>query len=83
MNTLKIIEKRIAKQPDSPETIIFMSLIDALGNEKPFALSELYLLNYDDFELALDILKNWRLDRYTKTKERIKNLVQSQHPSST
>jgi hypothetical protein len=35
----------------------------------------LYELPYDDFVLAIAIMKSWRLDRYTKTKDRLGELV--------
>jgi hypothetical protein len=40
----------------------------ALESEEPFKLSELYQLDYDDFGLALELLNEWRLDRYYASK---------------
>jgi hypothetical protein len=41
-----------------------MRLVDALGTEEEFPLSDLYRLDYDSFEAALELLRDWRLDRY-------------------
>ncbi|MCE5180219.1 MAG: hypothetical protein LLG15_00305 [Betaproteobacteria bacterium] len=72
MNTLKKIEKRLLKNPDEPASLIFKELIRALHQGESFNLKAIYDLDYNDFELALAVLKDWRLDRFTKTKERLK-----------
>lgn len=78
MNTLKKIEKRLLKNPDEISSQVFMDLIRALYQKENFNLAAIYDLDYDDFELALDVLKDWRLDRFTKTKERLKELLDIQ-----
>lgn len=50
------------------------ALVVALESETPFPLHELYQTRYDDFELALDVLKEWRLDRYYSSKVRLLDL---------
>jgi hypothetical protein len=35
-----------------------------LVDEVDFSVKDLYLLNSSDFQLAMDILQEWRLDRY-------------------
>ena len=75
MNTLKKIEKRLLKNPDDTPSQVFKELIRALYNKETFNLAVLYELNYEDFELSLEVLKDWRLDRFTKTKERLKELL--------
>lgn len=75
MNTLKKVEKRLLKMPDEPASQVFKDLIKALYQKEPFNLAAIYELDYEDFELALTVLKDWRLDRFTKTKERLKELV--------
>ena len=44
------------------------------NRKRPFALQTLYQLDYDNFELALDLLKEWRLDRYYSSKVRLLDL---------
>jgi hypothetical protein len=75
MNTLKKIEKRLLKNPDEPASQLFRDLIRALYQKEDFNLSTIYDLDYEDFELVLEVLKDWRLDRFTKTKERLKALI--------
>ncbi len=76
MNTLKKVEKRLLKTPDETASQVFKDLIKALYQNDPFNLAQIYELDYEDFELALAVLKDWRLDRFTKTKERLKELVE-------
>lgn len=78
MNTLKQIEKRLVNAKSSQENQVLWKLIRALCEHEEFKLSELYELDYENFELALEVLKGWRLNRYTKTKERLKELVDAQ-----
>ncbi|MBS4099268.1 MAG: hypothetical protein KGZ83_20855 [Sulfuricella sp.] len=75
MNTLKQLEKHLLHAKSQKDSEVFWRLARALCLQEEFKLAELYELSYDDFQLALDVLKNWRLDRYTKTKERLKELV--------
>jgi hypothetical protein len=75
MNTLKKIEKRLLKNPDEPASQVFKDLIRALYQKENFDLAAIYDLDFEDFELVLAVLKDWRLDRFTKTKERLKALI--------
>ncbi len=74
MNNLKKIEKRILKTPDDPASQVFRELIKALDQKSDFSLSTIYDLDYDDFQLILEVMKDWRLDRYAKTRKRLKAL---------
>lgn len=74
MRALKQARKLIEKKPESPAALTLSSLVVALESETPFALHSLYQLDYDDFELALDVLKEWRLDRYYSSKVRLLDL---------
>lgn len=78
MNNLKKIEKRILKNPDEPASQVFMELIKALDQKLDFNLTAIYDLDYDDFQLVLEVLKDWRLDRYAKTRKRLKALPDAQ-----
>lgn len=75
MNILKQLEQRLLSKPGDPDNAVFMSLVQALCNKEKLDLAGLYELPYDDFELAMAIMKSWRLDRYTKTKDRLGELV--------
>ncbi len=78
MNTLKQLEKHLLQAKSQKDSEVFWKLVRALCLQEEFKLSELYELSYDDFQLSLDVLKSWRLDRYTKTKERLKEMVDAQ-----
>lgn len=74
MRALKQARKLIEKKPETSAAKALSSLVIALESETPFALQSLYQLDYDDFELALDLLKEWRLDRYYSSKVRLLDL---------
>ena len=74
MRALKQARKLIEKKPESPAAQALSTLVVALESETPFALQSLYQLDYDDFELALDVIKEWRLDRYYSSKVRLLDL---------
>jgi hypothetical protein len=54
----------IAREQSHPDAAIMATLIHALRNEGPFDLGALYRLTLDQFELALQVLEDWRLQRY-------------------
>ncbi|MDP2417901.1 MAG: hypothetical protein U1D25_04390 [Hydrogenophaga sp.] len=68
MRALKKTRKLIEHNPEKPEAKILSALVVALESEEPFKLSELYQLDYNDFGLALELLSEWRLDRYYTSK---------------
>jgi hypothetical protein len=68
MQALKKARKLIEKKPEKPSALVLSQLILALESSSPFNLSELYQMDYDDFLLAMDVIKDWRLDRYYATK---------------
>jgi hypothetical protein len=76
MNVLKELEQRLLKDPKAPENLILGDLVKALCMGENFKIIELYELNHTDFELALKVMKNWRTSRYTKTRDRIKGMVE-------
>ena len=64
MHAIKAVRKRIEKDSDAESSRILMKLVEALGEEAAFPLADLYRLDYASFEAALDLLRDWRLDRY-------------------
>jgi hypothetical protein len=64
MNAIKAIRKHLEKQPDAPSSKALARLVAALAEEKTYSLAELYEMDYQAFEMALELLKDWRLDRY-------------------
>jgi hypothetical protein len=64
MNAIKAIRKHLEKNPDAPSSKALARLVAALAQEKSYSLAELYDMDYADFEMALELLRDWRLDRY-------------------
>jgi hypothetical protein len=64
MRVIQKIRQVIAQEPQHPTAQVFSRLISGLEDELDFPLNELYKLNTSDFQLAMEILQEWRLDRY-------------------
>jgi hypothetical protein len=64
MNAIKAIRKHLEKNPDQDSSKALARLVAALAEEKSYPLSELYAMDYDAFEMAIALLRDWRLDRY-------------------
>ena len=64
MNAIKQVRKYLEKHPAKIESQVLARLVAALAEERLFPLSELYQLDLEAFELAIELLKDWRLDRY-------------------
>jgi len=64
MRAIKKVRQIIAHEPLNPTAQIFARLISSLVDEVDFSLKDLYELSTSDFELAMNILQEWRLDRY-------------------
>ena len=64
MNAIKAIRKHLEKHPDAPSSKALARLVAALAEEKSYSLAELYAMDYATFEMAVELLRDWRLDRY-------------------
>jgi hypothetical protein len=71
MIAVKQVRRIIQDQVGSPKAKTLSALVLALENEEPFDVSSLYQLDFDTFELALTLLKEWRLDRYYSSKAKL------------
>lgn len=71
MRAIKKARKLIESQPQAPEADVLSRLVIALETEQPFALTDLYGVDYDIFRLALEVMEEWRLDRYYASKARL------------
>ena len=74
MNEIKKARRLIETNPHSDAAKTLAALVRALESEEKFDLGALYKLNYDNFNLAIDILKEWRLDRYFSGKAKLHDL---------
>ena len=64
MNAIKKARRIIEANPDSLEAKTLASLVLALESAGPVVLEEMYKLDSQNFELAIQVLREWRLDRY-------------------
>lgn len=71
MRAIKKARRFIETQPDQSTAIVLSRLVVALESETPFDLSELYRIDYKSFELALEVIAEWRLDRYYSGKAKL------------
>lgn len=75
MNAIKKARKYMETNPEAPATSTFAALILALESEHNFSLARLYELDYDSFLLALELMKEWRLDRYYARKGQVLDIA--------
>ncbi|MGO4395473.1 hypothetical protein AB4Z46_29370 [Variovorax sp. M-6] len=64
MNAIHRARRFIERNPNEQSAAVLAQLVLALESERSFELASLYELDFDMFELAVEILKEWRLDRY-------------------
>lgn len=74
MNAIKKARKLIAAHPQSGSAQTLARLVRALESDENFELGDLYKLDYEDFNVGIDILKEWRLDRYYMGKAKLHDL---------
>lgn len=83
MNAIKQARRFIEKNPDDAGAAVLARLVLALEAERSFELSALYQLDLKTFDLAMEILKEWRLDRYYAGKGKLLDLSMRVHELST
>ena len=71
MRAVKKIKRIIEKNPQDQT-----SLITSLAEEVDFSLKDLYLLDANEFQLAMEVLQEWRLDRYYMGKAKLFDVAQ-------
>lgn len=74
MNAIKKARKHIENDPTSDSANTLARLVRALESEEQFDLVELYKLDYERFDIAIEILREWRLDRYYMGKAKLHDL---------
>ena len=71
MNAINAARRFIETDSSNESAKILARLVLALESERSFELVTLYELDYKSFQLAIDILKEWRLDRYYASKSKL------------
>lgn len=74
MNEIKKARRLIEADPQTDAAKIMASLVRALESDEKFDIGDLYKLSFDHFHLAIDVLKEWRLDRYYSGKAKLHDL---------
>ncbi len=63
MNPIDAALAKVQKNPDHPSSKVLCSLLVALDTGEPFSFKQLYkVLDYNDFTLALGVMREWRLE---------------------
>jgi type II secretory pathway component PulL len=76
MRAIKKIKRIIEQNPQDKASQIFSKLITCLVEESELSLKELYELNSNEFELAIEALEEWRLDRFYMGKAKVFDVAQ-------
>jgi hypothetical protein len=71
MRAIKRARKLIERDPSTPPAQTLSRLVLALESEGEFPISELYMLDFDHFNMAVQMLREWRIDRYYAGKARL------------
>ncbi|MDP9899152.1 hypothetical protein [Variovorax ginsengisoli] len=74
MNAIKSARKFIVANPASESSRTLALLVLSLESETQFNVTELYKLDLETFDLAIDVLKQWRIDRYYAGKAKLFDL---------
>ena len=74
MNAIHRARRFIERNPNEQSAVVLSQLVLALESDRSFELASLYELDFDMFDLAVEILKEWRLDRYYAGKARLFDL---------
>lgn len=74
MNAIKKAAKYIYKNPEAPGARVLTNLARAIETNEPYALGPLFELHQEEFQLALGMIKDWRVDRHYLSKLRMLEL---------
>jgi hypothetical protein len=75
MNAIKQVRKYLEQHPNRKSSFFLADLVEALGEEREIPLRELYELDREAFDLAIELIRDWRLDRYYAARIRLFDLV--------
>ena len=77
MNAIKQVRKYLLKNPKTDSSLVLARLISAVAEESAFPLGDLYRLDAEAFDLAIELLRDWRLDRYYAARIKLFDVVLS------
>jgi hypothetical protein len=64
VRAIKKVKKFIEEAPSSTEALTFAGLILSLESGKDFPVKDIYNLNAENFDLAIELMRDWRIDRF-------------------
>lgn len=71
MNRIKKAARYIYKNPAAAGARALTELAVAIETGAPYSLGQLNELNHEEFELAIGMIKDWRVDRHYLSKLRM------------
>jgi hypothetical protein len=64
MRAIKKAKKIIEKNPELAQARVLSQLVLSLESDTEFQIRQLYDLPQDEFDFAIQFLKEWRIDRH-------------------
>jgi hypothetical protein len=58
------VRRYLSDHSNLPSAEVLARLAAALSREEPLSLHDLYTLDWESFELAIELMRDWRIDRY-------------------
>ena len=71
MNAAKKIRKLIENNQEPEQITILKSLVLAIEKGEPFQLQSLYDLNMPHFDLAIELIQDWRFDHHISSRSKL------------
>ncbi len=81
MNAIKKAAKYIQKNSATPDAQRLIELAVALETNGSYTLTTLYDMDFEAFEHALGVIRDWRVDRHYLSKLRMLELAEMQDRS--
>lgn len=82
MNAIKKVRKYLQANPESEQSRCLAQLVAALAQEEAFPLKSLYQLDMETFGLAVELMRDWRLERYYASRLKLFDTVQVVLPAA-
>ena len=82
MRAIKKAKRIIEKEPTQPFAQFLTQLILSLESNKDFPIQKMYELTHDEFAFAIDILKEWRIDRHYMGKAKTFDVAYHAHDTA-
>lgn len=64
MKAILDIRRYISTHANTESAEVLARIPDTLTREGNLSLADLYALDWESFELAIELLRDWRIDRY-------------------